>query len=199
MNSLTVSVDADCQAFCDILVPSSPPNLLIEAVSSPLKDNLEIVDMDLSDNDVKDTVGSVDVDLSEGDEKSKSHQDQKYPVLLPPPLLPMHFYQQNVPYVTYQWKQTSQSWSNDKPNFNENQWNIKQSDQWKHPKQWEQDQRFSNIVHNNPYSLQPQHSQRIQPKEDFMPKCERRINIWASRDPRNFISYSRPTGTGNQD
>jgi len=77
MNSLTRSVVVDCNALSGIpMPPPSPPNLLIKIFSSSLKDNVDCVDMDLSDNGVE----------------SKSNSDQKHHTLLQPPLLINTFY-----------------------------------------------------------------------------------------------------------
>ncbi|XP_026821927.1 regulation of nuclear pre-mRNA domain-containing protein 2 isoform X3 [Rhopalosiphum maidis] len=170
MNSSVVSVDVDYRAFPGIPMPPSPPALLMEAVSKPQKDNVESVDMDLSDDD----------------EKSKSNHDQKHPVLLPPPLpppMPFDFDQQSVPDVTNQWEQPSQPWS---PTFNDNQWNVEQSEPWKHSNQWEIEQSDSNFVHNQPQLQWPQHAQR----PDFRPKWKRGISNWP-RGPR-YLPISRP-------
>jgi len=172
MNSSVVSVDVDYRAFPGIPMPPSPPALLMEAVSKPQKDNVESVDMDLSDDD----------------EKPKSNHDQKHPVLLPPPLpppMPFDFDQQSVPDVTNQWEQPSQPWS---PTFNDNQWNVEQSEPWKHSNQWEIEQSDSNFVHNQPQLQWPQHAQR----PDFRPKWKRGISNWPRGGPR-FLPPNRWT------
>lgn len=186
MNSSIVSVDVDYRAFPGIPMPPSPPALLMEAVSKPPKDNVESVDMDLSDDD----------------EKPKSSHDQKHEhhALLPPPLpppMPFDFDQQSVPDITNHWEQPSLPWSNDRSGFNESQWNIEQTDQWKQPNQWEQEQSDSNFVHNQPQLQWPQNVQRGQSKGDFRPKWKRGISNWP-RGPGNFIPHSRPTGRWNQ-
>jgi len=186
MNSSIVSVDVDYRAFPGIPMPPSPPALLMEAVSKPPKDNVESVDMDLSDDD----------------EKPKSSHDQKHEhhALLPPPLpppMPFDFDQQSVPDITNHWEQPSLPWSNDRPGFHESQWNIEQTDQWKQPNQWEQEQSDSNFVHNQPQLQWPQNVQRGQSKGDFRPKWKRGISNWP-RGPGNFIPHSRPTGRWNQ-
>lgn len=175
MNSSVVSVDVDYRAFPGIPMPPSPPSLLMEAVNKPPKDNVESVDMDLSDDD----------------EKPKSNHDQKHPVLLPPPLpppMPFDFDQQSVPDVTNQWEQPPQMWS---PTFNDRQWNVEQSEQWKHPNQWEPEQSDSNFVHNQPQLQWPQHVQRSQSPGDFRPNWKRGMNNWP-RGARNFIPPPRP-------
>lgn len=184
MNASMVSVDVDYRAFPGIPMPPSPPTMLMEAVGKPPKDNVESVDMDLSDDD----------------EKPKSNNDQKHPVLIPPPLpplLPFDFDQPTVSDVTNQWEQPSQQWSNERPSFNENQWNVEQSEQWKQPNQWEQGQSDSNFVHNQTQLQWPQHVQRTQFKGDFRPKWSRGNSSWP-RSPRNFSPHSRPTGRWNQ-
>lgn len=175
MNSSVVSVDVDYRAFPGIPMPPSPPSLLMEAVNKPPKDNVESVDMDLSDDD----------------EKPKSNHDLKHAVILPPPIpppIPFDFDQQSVPDVTNQWEQPPQMWNS---TFNDRQWNVEQSDQWKHPNQWEQEQSDSNFVHNQPQLQWPQHVQRSQSPGDFRPNWKRGINNWP-RGARNFIPPPRP-------
>uniref|UniRef100_A0A2H8TWT7 Regulation of nuclear pre-mRNA domain-containing protein 2 n=2 Tax=Melanaphis sacchari TaxID=742174 RepID=A0A2H8TWT7_9HEMI len=180
MNSSVVSIDVDYRAFPGIPMPPSPPSLLMEAVNKPPKDNVESVDMDLSDDD----------------EKPKLNHDQKHPILLPPPLPPpmcFDFDQQSAPDVTNQWEQSSQLWS---PTFNDNQWNVEQSEQWKNSNQWEQEQSDSNFVNNQTQLQWPQHFQRSQSKGDFRPKWRRGTN-W-TRIPRNSMHHPRHPGRWNQ-
>ncbi|XP_025412490.1 uncharacterized protein LOC112684960 isoform X2 [Sipha flava] len=185
MNSPLVSTDIDYRSFPGIPMPPSPPALLMEAVSKPQKDNVESVDMDLSDDE----------------DKPKSNHDQKHPILLPPPLpppMPFDFEQQNISDVTNQWELSSQQWSNERSNFNEMQWNAEQPEQWKQPNQWEHEQSDINIVHNQPPPLPwPQHEQRGQINTDFRPKWKRGNNNWP-RGSRNFNHQSRPSGRWNQ-
>lgn len=183
MNSPIVPTDIDYRAFPGIPMPPSPPAMLMEAVIKPPKDNVESVDMDLSDDD----------------EKPKSTHDQTHPVLLPPPPpppMPYDFEQQIVSDVTNQWEQPPQQWSNERSNFNENQWNVEQPEQWKHQNQWEQDQSNLNFVHQ-PARQWPQQDQRGQQKGDFRPKWNRGNSNWA-RGPRHFTQHSRPNGRWNQ-
>lgn len=199
MNSPTVSSDIDYRAFPGIPMPPSPPTLLMDAVKLP-KDNVESVDMDLSDDD----------------EKPKSNLDQKHPVLLPPPLpppMPFKFEPQSVPDVVNQWDQSSQQWSNERSSFNGSQWNIEQqlqqqqpppppplSEHWKHPipNQWEQESNDLNFTHNQPPRQWPQHDSRgDQLKGDFRPRWKRGNSNW-TRGPRNFNQNSRPGGRWNQ-
>jgi len=158
MNLLTGSVVVDCQALSGIpMPPPSPPNLRIEIFSSSLKDNVDCVDMDLSDND------------------RKHHQ---------PPLPPMLFYQQNAPGIRYRWIQPSKPRSNGKHNFNEKKWNTKEFDQREHLNQFEEDRRFSKLIHNQIESVWLQNIHRIQSRKDFGPKWKRRISIVEPKDPR---------------
>lgn len=187
MSSPVVSADVDYRTFPGIPMPPSPPALLMEAVSKPPKDNVESVDMDLSDDD----------------EKPKSnHGGQKHSELLPPPPLPpsmpFNFEQQNVPELTNQWEQTSQQWSSDRSSFNENHWNIDHSEQWKQPNQWEQEQSDLNYTHNQPPPTRPWnlHDPRSQSRVDFRPKWSRGNN-W-TRSPRHFSPHPRPSGRWNQ-
>lgn len=182
----SVSTDIDFRSFPGIPMPPSPPNLLMDAVSKPLQnDNVESVDMDLSDDE----------------DKPKSNSDQKYPILLPPPLpppMPFDFEQQNVSDVTNHWEQSSQQWSNERSNFNEVQWNAEQPEQWKPLNQWEHEQSDINLVHSHPPPPLPwpQHDQRGQINADFRPKWNRGNN-WP-RGSRNFNHQSRPSGRWNQ-
>lgn len=185
MNSPTVPADIDYRAFPGIPMPPSPPALLMEAVKPP-KDNVESVDMDLSDDD----------------EKPKSNIDQKHLVLLPPPLpppMPFDFDHQNVPDAGNQWDQSSQQWNNERPNYNESQWNVEhQPEHWKHPNQWEQESNDLNFVHTQPPRQWPPHDPREdQLKGDFRPRWKRGISSWP-RGPRNFIQNPRPNGRWNQ-
>lgn len=182
MNS-PMSVDVDYRAFPGIPMPPSPPVLLIETIKDP-KDNIESVDMDLSDDD----------------EKPKSNRDQKHSVLLPPPPpppLPFEFDQPNVSDVTNKWDQSSQQWNNKKMGFIENQWNVEQPEQWKQPNQWKPEQSDLNFIHNQLPHQWPQHNPR-QPKEDYRPKWNRGTNMNWPRGPRNFNPRSRPSGRWNQ-
>ncbi|KAL4153322.1 hypothetical protein QTP88_001155 [Uroleucon formosanum] len=199
---------ADYQVFPGI--PLSPPklDLFVKAVSKSQNnlDNLECVDMDLSDDN----------------ENPESNNDQKFPLplllslpppmptstppsllspmkrpkpplLLPPlpppmsPPMPFDMVQQSVPDVAYQWKQPSRPWKNNISSFNENQWNKEQFDQC-----------FSNIKHNQPQIQWPIHVQRIQSNEGFKPKWKGLISNWPSRDPRIFNQNSRMVGILNQ-
>lgn len=185
MNSSTVSIDIDYRSFPVIPMPPSPPAFLMEAVSKPQKDNVESVDMELSDDE----------------DKPKSNQDLKHSVLLPPPLpppMPFDFEQQNMLDGTNQWEQSSQQWSN------EIQWNAEQPEQWKQPNQWEHEQSNINLVHNHlppppppPPVTWTQKDPRNQINTDFIPKWKRGNNNWP-RGSRNFNLQSRPTGRWNQ-
>lgn len=185
MNSPVVSADVDYRTFPGIPMPPSPPALLMEAVIRPPKDNVESVDMDLSDDD----------------EKPKPNHSQKHPILLPPPPpppLPFDFDHQIVSDVTNQWEQTSQQWNNDRSNFNENRWNVEQPEPWKQqPNQWNQEQNDLKYAHNQPPHQWSQNDQRNQPRGDFRPNWNRGNNSWL-RGPRNFSQRSRPSGRWNQ-
>lgn len=177
MNSPIISADIDYRPFPGIPMPPSPPALLMEAVTKP-KDNVESVDMDLSDDD----------------EKPKT-TDQKHSVLLPPPLPPpmaFDFDQQSVSDLINPWEQSSQQWNN------ENQWTVDQSEQWKSSNQWEQDQSDLNFVHNNPPHQWAQQDLRGQPQGEFRPRWKRDNSSNWSRGPRNFNQHSRPSGRWNQ-
>jgi len=163
-----VFVDVDYRAFSDISIPPLSPNFLIEAINKSSRDNVESVDMNLSH-----------------DAKPKLNHDQKHPVVLPlplPPPIPFDYDQQCVPDVANQWEQPSQLWS------------TEQSDQWRHPYQWEQEKNDSNCVHNQP---QLQWHQHFRSQEDFRLKSKRRICDWPS--PSNYIPHSRSTRSWNQD
>jgi len=187
MNSSMISVDVDYQTFPDISIPLSSSSSLdfpMEALSNPPENNVESVDMNLSENE----------------DTPKSNHYHKHPVVLPlplPPPMPFVYDQQCVPDVTNQWEQPSQIWSNDRPSFDYSQWDIEQSDQWKHHYQCGQKPNDSNFVLNRPQLQWPQHTQRNQSKGDFRPKWKRGICVWP-RGPRNFIPYSTPTGILNQ-
>ncbi|XP_029348655.1 regulation of nuclear pre-mRNA domain-containing protein 2-like isoform X2 [Acyrthosiphon pisum] len=174
MNSSGVSVNVDYRTFPDISIPPPSLDFPMEAVSKPPKNNVESVDMNLSEND----------------EIPKSNQYH-----LPP--MPFVYDQQCVPDVTNQWEQPSQIWGNDRPSFEDSQWDIEQYDQWKHPYQWEQKQNDSNFVLHRPQLQGSQHIQRNQSKVDFRPKWKRGISVWP-RGPRNVIPHSTPTGRWNQ-
>lgn len=193
MNSPMVSADIDYRAFPGIPMPPSPPIMLMEAVSKPQNDNVESVDMDLSDDD----------------EKSKSNHDINASILLPPPPPPpmaFDFDQQSLLDVPNPWEQSPQQWNNERPSFNErssfneHQWNV-EHERWKPPpNQWEQEQSDVNFVHNQHSRQWSQHDPRIQivqPTPDFRPKWKRENNNWP-RGPRNFIQHSRPNGRWNQ-
>jgi len=179
MNSPLVSADVDYRAFPGIPMPPSPPVMLMEAVKPP-KDNIESVDMDLSDDD----------------EKPKSNHDQKHPILLPPPPpppLPFEFDQPLVSDIPNQWEQPPQQWSN------ESQWNVEQPEQWKQPNQWKPEQSNLNFVPNQT----PSQSQWQQgkPKEGFRANwrpSDHTTNFHRDRGPRNFNQNSRPSGRWNQ-
>jgi len=185
MNSPVISADVDYRSFPGIPMPPSPPALLMEAVNKP-KDNVESVDMDLSDDD----------------EKPKTTHDQKHPILLPPPLpppIPFDFDQQSIPDVTNPWGQSSQQWNNERSSFNENQWTVEQPEQWKSSNQWEQDQSDLNFVHNQPPPRQwLQQDLRDQPQGDFRPKWKRGNSNW-SRGPKDPNQHSRPSNRWNQE
>lgn len=183
MNSPLVSADIDYRAFPGIPMPPSPPPLLIEAVNKPPKDNVESVDMELSDDD----------------EKPKINHEQNHPILLPPPLpppMPFELDQQMLSDAPNQWEQSSQPWNNERSSFNEHQWNVEQPEQWKNSNQWEQDQSDIHFVQNQPprqWPLDPRSQ-----SQDFRPKWKRGNSNW-SRGPRNFnIQHSRPNGRWNQ-
>jgi len=183
MSSPTVPVDVDYRSYPGIPMPPSPSAVLMETANKP-KDNVESVDMDLSDDD----------------EKPKATHDQKHPILLPPPLpppMPFEFDQQNISDVTNPWEQSSQQWNNDRSIFNENQWTVEQPEQWKNSNQWEQEQSDLSYVHNQPPSQWSQ-DLRGQPQGDFRPKWKRESNSNWSRGPRNFNQHSKPSGRWNQ-
>lgn len=176
MNSPVISSDVDYRTFPGIPMPPSPPPMLLDAViKTTPKDNVESVDMDLSDDD----------------DKPKLNLDQKHPILLPPPPPPpmsFDFDQQNIPDVTNQWEQSCQQWNNER--FIENQWNVEQPEVgWKHPNQWEQEQSDLNFVHNQTPHQWPQHDPRL--RGDFRPQWKGGNNNWP-RGPRNFNQQSRP-------
>lgn len=183
MSSPMISSDVDYRGFPGIPMPPSPPAMLMEAVSKPPKDNVESVDMDLSDDD----------------EKPKSNLNE-HPVLLPPPPpppMPFEFEHQSVPDIDSQWKQSTTQWNNEGPSFNENQWNAEQSERWKQTNQWEHEQNQLNFAHNQTPQQWPQNDQRSQPNKDFNPKWVRGNTNWP-RGPRSFNQYSRPSGRWNQ-
>lgn len=184
MNSPINSSDIDYRGFPGIPMPPSPPAMLVDAVSKPPKDNVESVDMDLSDDD----------------EKPKLNLDQKHPILLPPPPppppIPFDFDQQNISDTPNQWEQPCQQWNNERPNFIENQWNAEQSEQWKRLNQWEQQNNDLNFVHNQSQHQWPQHNPRGF-GGDFRPQWKGGNNNWP-RGPRNFNQHSRPGGSWNQ-
>lgn len=181
MNSPMVSTDVDFRAFPGIPMPPSPPALLMEAVKPP-KDNIESVDMDLSDDD----------------EKPKSSIDQKHPVLLPPPPpppMPFDFDQHNMSDTTNPWDPSSQQWSNERSNFIESQWNV-EPEHWKSTNQWEQEQSDLNFTHNQPPRQWP-HNDQGQSQGDFRPKWKRGNTNWP-RGPRNFNQNTTTRGRWNQ-
>ncbi|XP_050442721.1 uncharacterized protein LOC126846907 isoform X2 [Adelges cooleyi] len=205
MSSPVVSTDVDYRTLPGIPMPPSPPAMLMAAVNKPPKDNVESVDMDLSDDD---------------DRPKANHEQTTNPMILPPPPPPppMVFdFETQLADVSKQWEQTSQQqWTNETANYNDGQtWNVEPVgvDQWKPQNQWKQSEQQSGDsigynqkqpAHNqweqqpeNQWQSQTNHS-RDQPRNDFRPKWNRGNgnNSWP-RGPRNFSQRSRTGGRWN--
>ncbi|XP_050520069.1 uncharacterized protein LOC126893693 isoform X2 [Daktulosphaira vitifoliae] len=187
MNSPIVSTDIDYRTLPGIPMPPSPPAVLMAAVNKPPKDNVESVDMDLSDDD----------------DKPKLTLEQKHSMVLPPPPPPpFDFEPQQISETqnSQHWDQTSHQWDNERLSYNDNQWNL-ESEQWKSQNQWQPEQNDVNYNQKQPQWEQPNHwpqnNLRGQPRNDFRPKWNRGNGNW-SRGPRNFSQRSRPVGRWNQ-
>lgn len=191
MSSPVVSADIDYRAFPGIPMPPSPPVMVIETVNKPQKDNVESVDMDLSDDDEKPKAANHDINTS---------------LVLPPPPPPpppmsFEFDQQSVLEVANSWENSPQHWHNESSSFHEIQWNGEPQDPWKpSPNQWEQEQSDVSFVHSQPSRQWSQHDPRVQvvqPTPDFRQNWNRENINWP-RGPRNFIQNSRSNGRWNQ-
>jgi len=99
------------------------------------------------------------------------------PTSTPPSFyLPFNLVHRSIPDTTYQLKQSSQPWRNDRPSLNKIQSNIEQPSQCS-----------SKFVSNQPQIQWPIHVQGIKSKEDFTQKwMGKRISNWPSRDPRMY-------------